>query len=85
MIQKRCEVRRSERKEKKRGGRGGKLAWRTKIVKGTVKLQHVRDISTPYIQHRRTVERSNKLFSKVSTTSFGVAEGPTGTRKGRGG
>lgn len=34
------------------------------------------------IQHRRTVERSNKLFSKVSTTSFGVAEGPTGTRNG---
>lgn len=33
------------------------------------------------IQHRRTVERSNKLFSKVSTTSFGVAEGPTGTSK----
>lgn len=26
------------------------------------------------IQHRRTVERSNKLFSKVSTTSFGVAD-----------
>lgn len=31
------------------------------------------------VQHRRTVGRSNKLFSKVSTTSFGVAEGPTGT------